>query len=60
MRDTQDPIEQTRARLVEAGVTEDELKSIDRQVREEVNVAAEFALADPEPDVTELTTDVLV
>jgi pyruvate dehydrogenase E1 component alpha subunit len=60
MRDTQDPIEQTRARLVAAGVGEEELKAIDRQVREEVSAAADFALADPEPDPGELTTDVLI
>jgi pyruvate dehydrogenase E1 component alpha subunit len=60
MRDTQDPIEQVRTRLLQAGVTEDELKAIDRQVRDEVNASAEFALADPEPDPTELTTDVLI
>jgi pyruvate dehydrogenase E1 component alpha subunit len=60
MRETQDPIEQIRARLIDGGVGEDELKAIDRQVREEVNAAAEFALADPEPDVSELTTDVLI
>ena len=60
VRDTHDPIEQVRARLVEAGVGEEELKSVDRNVREEVNAAAEFALADPELDPSELTTDVLV
>jgi pyruvate dehydrogenase E1 component alpha subunit len=60
MRDTQDPIEQVRARLLQAGVAEDEFKSIDRQVRDEVSAAAEFALADPEPDASELTTDVLI
>jgi pyruvate dehydrogenase E1 component alpha subunit len=60
MRETQDPIEQIRARLIEGGTSEDELKAIDRQVREEVNAAAEFALADPEPEASELTTDVLV
>lgn len=60
VRELQDPIEQVRARLIEAGVAEDELKAIDRQVRDEVNAAAEFALADPEPDAGELTTDVMV
>ena len=60
MRDTQDPIEQVRARLLQAGVAEDDLKAIDRQVRDEVNAAADFALADPEPDASALTTDVLV
>ena len=60
VRDMHDPIEQVRARLVTAEVGEDELKAIDRAVREEVNAAAEFALADPEPDESQLTTDVLV
>jgi pyruvate dehydrogenase E1 component alpha subunit len=60
VREMQDPIEQVRARLIEGGIAEEELKAIDRQVRDEVNAAAEFALADPEPDVSELTTDVLV
>jgi pyruvate dehydrogenase E1 component alpha subunit len=60
MRDTQDPIEQVRSRLLQTGVAEDDLKAIDRQVRDEVNAAAEFSLADPEPDAAELTTDVLI
>jgi len=60
MRETHDPIEQVRARLLKDGVGEDELKAIDRKVRDEVNAAADFALSDPEPDPSELTTDVLV
>jgi len=60
MRETHDPIEQVRARLLKEGVTDDELKAIDRKVRDEVNAAADFALADPEPEASELTTDVLV
>ena len=60
MRETQDPIEQVRTRLLKVGVGEDDLKAIDRQVREEVSAAAEFALADPEPDASQLTTDVLI
>jgi pyruvate dehydrogenase E1 component alpha subunit len=60
MRDTQDPIEQVRSRLLQAGVAEEDLKVIDRQVRDEVNAAAEFSLADPEPDPVQLTTDVLI
>jgi pyruvate dehydrogenase E1 component alpha subunit len=60
MRETQDAIERVRKLLLDDGVSEDELKAIDRQVREEVNAASDFALADPEPDTSELTTDVLV
>ena len=60
VRETYDPIEQVRQRLIKQGMSEDELKKIDREVREGVNAAADFALADPQPDVHELTTDVFV
>ena len=61
MRDEHDPIEQVRARLLKpAKVSEqDELKKIDAEVRDIVNAAAEFASHDPEPDPSELWTDVL-
>ena len=38
--------------------TEEDLKAIDAEVREIVNDAAEFAQHDPEPDPSELWTDV--
>jgi pyruvate dehydrogenase E1 component alpha subunit len=60
VRETHDPIEQVRLRLLKGGLAEDELKRIDREVRDVVNAAADFALADPEPDADELSTDVLV
>ncbi len=60
MRDTHDAIEHVRNLLLKDGVNEADLKAIDRQVRDEVNAAAEFALSDPEPDPSQLTTDVLV
>lgn len=41
-------------------VTEDELKDIDKRIKEIVNEAAEFAKDSPEPDVTELWTDITV
>ena len=59
MRSEQDPIEQVKARLIEkkwAG--EDELKAIDKEVRDIVADAAEFAQTDPEPDASELWTDI--
>ena len=60
MREERDPIETVRKRLVERhGVGEDELKGIDAKVRAVVNDAAEFATHDPEPDPSELWTDVL-
>ena len=60
VRETHDAIEHVRKLLINDGVSEDELKAIDRQMRDAINAAAEFALSDPEPDPSELTTDVLV
>ncbi|MDJ0930762.1 pyruvate dehydrogenase (acetyl-transferring) E1 component subunit alpha [Breoghania sp.] len=60
MRTEHDPIEQVRKRLLDkkwAG--EDELKSMDKDVRGLVGEAAEFAQTDPEPDPSELWTDIL-
>jgi len=59
MREEHDPIEQSRARLLAKGwASEDDLKAIDRDIREIVGKAADFAQADPEPDVSELYTDI--
>src|SRR5215203_4232860 len=61
MREEHDPIEQVRRRLSESWkLSEDELKVIDARVREVVNEAAEFATHDPEPDPSELWTDILL
>ena len=60
MRTEHDPIEQSRARLLEMhAVSEDDLKKIDAEIRDIVNDAADFATNDPEPDPAELWTDVL-
>jgi len=59
MRSEHDPIEQVKNRLLEKKwASEDEIKAIDKEVREIVNDAAEFAQSDPEPDPSELWTDV--
>jgi pyruvate dehydrogenase E1 component alpha subunit len=59
MRTEHDPIEQVRKRLLDKKwASEDDLKKIDASVRAVVNEAAEFATHDPEPDVSELYTDV--
>ncbi|KQO57935.1 pyruvate dehydrogenase (acetyl-transferring) E1 component subunit alpha [Methylobacterium sp. SD274] len=61
MRDEHDPIEMVRKRLIEMhGVPEADLKATDAKVRETVNDAAEFATHDPEPDPSELWTDILL
>ncbi|WP_027579104.1 pyruvate dehydrogenase (acetyl-transferring) E1 component subunit alpha [Bradyrhizobium sp. Ai1a-2] len=58
VRHEHDPIEQVRNRLLAADVSEQDLKSIDAAVRDIVNAAADFAQHDPEPDPSELYTDV--
>ncbi len=59
IRAEQDPIEQVRQRVVSSGEAgEDELKQIDKEIRAIVNEAAEFAQQAPEPDPSELWTDV--
>ncbi len=59
MRDQQDPIEQVRTRLMkEHGTTEDELKAMDGKIRGIVAEAADFAQSNPEPDPSELWTDI--
>jgi pyruvate dehydrogenase E1 component subunit alpha len=59
IRTERDPIEQVRARLLKSKrASEDELKKIDASVRDTVNEASEFATNDPEPDPSELWTDV--
>ena len=61
VREERDPIERVRRRLVENGMAkEDELKAIDAEIRATVTAAAEFAQNDPEPDTSELYTDVLL
>ena len=59
MREHHDPIELVRKHLLNAGRSEEELKEIDRGIRSIVNEAAAFAQSDPEPDPSELYTDVV-
>jgi pyruvate dehydrogenase E1 component alpha subunit len=59
MRSERDPIEQVGLRLQEKGwANEEALKDVDKEIRRIVNEAAEFAQQDPEPDPSELWTDV--
>ncbi len=61
MRSEHDPIEQVRERLLaNKWASEDDLKAIDKELRDIVADAADFAQADPEPDPSELWTDILV
>ncbi len=61
MREEHDPIEQVKGRLIaKKWASEDDLKAIDKELREVVTKAAEFAQNEPEPDVSELYTDILL
>ena len=60
MRQEHDPIDSLRRVLIERKVDEETLKKVDREVKDLVTDAADFAQQSPEPDVAELWTDVLV
>ena len=56
-----DPIERLKSLMfTKGGMTEDDLKPIDKEVKEIVAEAASFAQESPEPNPAELWTDVLV
>jgi pyruvate dehydrogenase E1 component alpha subunit len=60
VRSKRDPIVTFGVRLVQGGIlTEDDLKAFDKEVRAEINRAAEFATDSPEPALEELYTDIL-
>ena len=60
MRTEHDPIDHLRARLLQEGMaTEAELKEVEGKVRQVVAEAAQYAQECPEPDPSELWTDVL-
>ncbi|GFZ77949.1 pyruvate dehydrogenase (acetyl-transferring) E1 component subunit alpha [Elstera cyanobacteriorum] len=61
MREQHDPIDQLRALILDGGhADEAALKEIDREIKDIVTDAAEFSQSSPEPDPSELYTDVLI
>lgn len=59
MREERDPIEQVRSILLTGGhASEDDLKKIDKDIKDIVNDSAEFAKNSPEPALDELWTDI--
>jgi len=60
MREHRDPISHAERDLLAMGVKEEELKAIDKEIKDIVVEAAKFAEEAPEPDASELATDVLV
>jgi pyruvate dehydrogenase E1 component alpha subunit len=60
-REESDPIEGVKKRLLSEGWADEEaLKEIDKEIKDAVKAAAEFAVDTPEPDPSELWTDVLI
>jgi acetoin:2,6-dichlorophenolindophenol oxidoreductase subunit alpha len=54
-----DPVPAWRNWLLQTGhATESELQQIEAAIQREIDAAVEFALSSPEPDVSEMTTDV--
>ncbi len=60
VREHNDPIERAKKALLELGQSEESLKALDKQIRARVGEAADFAESTPEPQLSELYTDVLV
>lgn len=60
VREKSDPIDGCKEELLAIGVKDDELKAIEKEIRNIVNASAEFAEQAPEPELSELYTDVLV
>ena len=59
-REHRDPIDHAGRELQEMGVSEEDLKAIDKEIKDIVVEAAKFAEQAPEPEASELYTDVLV
>jgi pyruvate dehydrogenase E1 component alpha subunit len=58
-REQQDPIDRLRKLMLDEGMADEEtFKAIDKEIRGIVNEAAQFAQDSPEPDPSELYTDV--
>ncbi len=59
MKEQRDPIDHVKKLLLDNGfATEDDLKALDKDIKQRVNDAATFAQTAPEPDASELWTDV--
>src|SRR5690348_16028948 len=59
MRQEHDPIDQVKKRLIDGGMADEaRLKEIDKEVKDIITAAADFAQQSPEPDPAELWTDV--
>ncbi|WBO60720.1 pyruvate dehydrogenase (acetyl-transferring) E1 component subunit alpha [Acidocella sp. MX-AZ03] len=60
MRAEHDCLDSARKKLEEAGIAEADLKKLDEAIKARVQEAADFSQSSPEPDPSELYTDVLL
>jgi pyruvate dehydrogenase E1 component alpha subunit len=61
VRSHRDPIDHVKALLLDGGhADEDALKAIDKEIRDRIVAAAQFAQDTPEPDEKELMTDIYI
>jgi len=59
VRKTRDPIELSKTRILDAGfMTKEEMKAMEKEVREEVQEAVDFSLADDEAGYDEMFADI--
>ncbi len=60
-KDEKDPIERLRRQMMEEfGVAEGDFDGVEKEIKDIVTDAAQFAVDSPEPDAAELWTDILV
>jgi pyruvate dehydrogenase E1 component alpha subunit len=60
VKEAADPIHHMLAMLQMHNISEDDLKKIDKEIKEIVNQSVEYADASPEPDPAELFTDICI
>ena len=60
VRDKSDAIEHLKKLMTDAGIGEEKIKDIDKEIRAIVAESADFAESAPEPELHDLYTDVLV
>lgn len=60
MKEERDPISNLKELIQKEKIPEQDIKNIEKEIKEIVNNAAKFAQESPEPDPAELWTDILV
>lgn len=60
MRKNHDPIERLKGEMLASGIEESYFKTTEKEIKEIIQDAVEFAQESPEPDERELWTDILV